>query len=623
MAERRTGGPAGSDSPTTDVGGPWYPVRPPRGGEPLARATDVAPIVAALTGPGPDRHVALCGPGGVGKTVLARAAADRAVRAGHFPGGAIMADLRGDSPTDPVTPAALLRGLLAAAGAPDRPIPGHPAGEYDRLHRLLADRPATLLLFDNALDWTQISALAPGPDTPHRVLVTARDKLTPPGFATRRLGPLPPAAAADLLRGLLAAGDPRPAAEPAALRALAARCAGLPLAIALVARTLRQHPEPRIADLPRPAADPVAADPVAAAVRLALACLDERRPGYAGLFPLLALHPGRTFGAAATADLLGPTAPADLAAELCRAGLIEPDGVRWHLLDPVARYARELLDGVDPAVRRAARDRLHTRYADRARAEAARAGHLLLRHTRPPGWAEAATPAGHAAALRWFRRARTALLGCARRLPAGPAAPDPVEWPPASAAVLVDLIESLAGFLRHDGPWATAVELYRRAADAAADPLARGTALHHRGTVLRLQGQLPAAFIALTAAERAFRSMPRGPVRTRGLANVLYERGLAYLDAGDHARAAAALGRALRRYLAVGDGPGTAHAHAGLGAVRSRAEPPDVSAAREHLAAALAGYTALGDASGAAAAHSQLSELRRAGPRSATPAALA
>jgi tetratricopeptide (TPR) repeat protein len=107
-----------------------------------------------------------------------------------------------------------------------------------------------LIVLDNARDSAQVAPLLPG--TPScEVVVTSRAQLT--GLATSygghllRVGALSRAAARDLLAGRL--GPVRLAAEPGAVDHLLDHCAGLPLALSVVASRAAGRPELRLSEL--------------------------------------------------------------------------------------------------------------------------------------------------------------------------------------------------------------------------------------------------------------------------------------------------------------------------------------------------------------------------------------
>lgn len=173
--------------------------------------------------------VCVDGMAGVGKTALA---VHWAHEVRHlFPGGHLFANLRGYGPGDPVEPGGVLGSFLRALGMPPGEIPVGTDERSASLRSLLATRPA-LIVLDNAASAEQVRPLLPG--TPHSLtLVTSRVALH--GLAVsdeaHRIAParFTEQESVDLLTTLLGAADQQVLAE------LAGYCAGLPLALRIVA----------------------------------------------------------------------------------------------------------------------------------------------------------------------------------------------------------------------------------------------------------------------------------------------------------------------------------------------------------------------------------------------------
>jgi DNA-binding SARP family transcriptional activator/tetratricopeptide (TPR) repeat protein len=364
---------------------------------------------------------AITGPGGMGKTWLALHWAHRNL--GRFPDGQLFVDLRGFSPEGiPLTAAAALRGFVVALGVPPAGIPA----EFDALaglyRSLVADKRA-LVVLDNAHDTGQVLALLPGTPT-CTVLVTSRDRLG--GLATARgarmldLGALDEGDAHSLLTSRL--GHQRVAAEPEAVRELLLSCAGLPLALGVVASRAAAHPTSSLEVWARELRDAAtrlgaldAGDPqssVGAALSWSHAALN---PAQAELFGLLGSAPGPDIGTAAATSALGrpPTETRELLRALTRVSLLHehvPGRFRMH--DLVRLYAAEH----DGAGHDAALRRLVAHYVRIAHA----GERLLAPHRRPVGLAPAPPgcdprpPADEAAALAWFDTEHDNLLAAQR-----------------------------------------------------------------------------------------------------------------------------------------------------------------------------------------------------------------
>ncbi|MCV2490913.1 hypothetical protein OF117_16280 [Geodermatophilus sp. YIM 151500] len=189
----------------------------------VGREADVARVVALL----PRRVVTLCGPGGVGKTRLARHVLDR-VREGYAD-GAVLVELGAGGPDD-VLPA------VAAALRIADPGTGTLA---ERVVAALAVR-RQLLVLDNCEHVADgAAALVEGIccDAPGvTVLATSREPLRVDGEQVVRLHPLQPVEAERLLVDRMRASDPAraPASdEPALVAELCRRLDGLPLTLEL------------------------------------------------------------------------------------------------------------------------------------------------------------------------------------------------------------------------------------------------------------------------------------------------------------------------------------------------------------------------------------------------------
>jgi tetratricopeptide (TPR) repeat protein len=295
--------------------------------------------------------VTLAAAPGTGKTSLALGAA-HALRS-RFPDGQLFATLRGAS-AEPVAPEAVLGRFLAALGVPEDERRGGTEELAARFRSAVADR-AVLVVLDDARDAAHVAALLPGGDR-CATIVTSRRQLT--GVANAHgvtVAALPEDAAVELLARVAGAGTVR--RDPHGARALVAACAGLPLAVLIVAGRLRARPQ---------------WTPSALAERLAgeHRRLDELRQGdlavrstfqaaYAELsevdrlvFRRAGSHPGQVFTAEAAAARAGVDAARveESLERLVDAFLVESPGPgRFHLHDLLRLFATETLTAQEHA----------------------------------------------------------------------------------------------------------------------------------------------------------------------------------------------------------------------------------------------------------------------------------
>ncbi|MEV1121601.1 BTAD domain-containing putative transcriptional regulator [Actinosynnema sp. NPDC049800] len=318
---------------------------------------------------------AINGAAGVGKTALALHWASQSAH--RFPDGQLYVNLRGFDPTgEPVSPDEALRGFLGALGVAPERVPSGLDEQVGLYRSLLAER-RVLVVLDNAADSEQVRPLLPsGPRC--LALVTSRNQLD--GLVVREgaqplpLGVLTDGEATALLVRQL--GAQRVGAEPAAVRELIGHCAGLPLALSVVAARAAAHPDFALRALAGELADErtrleaLDTGEATTSVKTVFSWSYERlSPAAARMFLLLGVHPGPEVSIPAAASLAGVPlrAARQNLGELSRLHLIaEPVPGRFTLHDLVHAFARDLVavhedqGGPREALRRLLDHYLHT-----------------------------------------------------------------------------------------------------------------------------------------------------------------------------------------------------------------------------------------------------------------------
>jgi DNA-binding SARP family transcriptional activator/tetratricopeptide (TPR) repeat protein len=307
----------------------------------------VARICTVLCRPGTAAGpVVLVGPGGVGKTALALAAAHRLH--GAFPDGQLYADLRG-SHDNPADSHAVVGRFLRALGLDGAQLPDDPDERIAMYRSRLAGK-RMLVVLDDAAGEEQMRPLLPG-DAGCRTLVTSRRRLGALfGAAARWTVPvLEPADAVELLARIV--GHQRVAAEPKAAAATVELCGRLPLAVCVAAARLAVRPdwtmaefEVRLAEERRRLDELVVGDlDVRASIGLSYRALDPQPRELLRRLGLLAAPDWPTWVAQALLDR-----PVEqLLDRLADVHLVEPLGRdaagqrRFRLHDLIADFARE------------------------------------------------------------------------------------------------------------------------------------------------------------------------------------------------------------------------------------------------------------------------------------------
>ncbi|WP_433159416.1 BTAD domain-containing putative transcriptional regulator [Kribbella sp. CA-247076] len=588
------------------------------------RETELAALDALPQGP-----VVISGTAGVGKTTLAVHWAHRI--ADRYPDGQLYVDLRGFDPSEPpLAPSEALRGFLEALGVPRRQVPTSPSAQAALYRSLLADT-RTLVVLDNARDAGQVAPLLPGAPGCSAV-VTSRNQLaglvTSAGARPLTLDLLDVEAAQRLLAARL--GPARADAESDDVARLAARCAGLPLALAIVAARAVLQPGYALAALEAELAEAGldgfdAGDPMSSARAVFSWSYRSLSEPAARVFQLLALHPGPDVGLDAAASLAGGDVRRELA-ELARAHLVvEQTPGRYAFHDLLRAYARELGAGDDTALTRMLDHYVHTaRAADR----------LLFSHgeTIPvdaPAYGVVVPALGSEdEAMAWFETERPALLALLRldepayvcqlawathvylhrqghwhdRIAAQHAAVEAARRLGSAAAE--SRSRRFLGFAYADlGRFADAHMHLDRALALASDPVDRAWTQHYRDLTFGLQGDQVSALEAARSALELFREAGEVAGEAMALSNVAWYSG----RLGALTTAVADGKRALALHRQVGNRAYDAHTLTCLAEMYTRTG--QVASAEAAYREALAVFAELGDRFGEASTYAHLAQL--------------
>lgn len=591
------------------VAGPSEPVRRPRPAQlPAAPATFVgrrAELARALglhAGAEAAATVvisAIGGMAGVGKTTLAVHWAHQV--ADQFADGQLYVNLRGFSAeADVMRPEQALHGFLDALGVAPQSVPTGLEAQAALYRSLLTGR-RMLVLLDNARDVEQVRPLLPGAGG-CLAIVTSRNTMAGlvavEGAQPLTLDVWSAEQARDFLGRRL--GAERVAAEPAAVGQIITLCAGLPLALAIVAARAVTNPAFPLAatanELREAHGSLEAFSGADASINVRATFSWSYRtlsPDAARLFRLLGGHPGPDVGVPAAASLLGvPIRQVrPLLAELTAAHmLMQPTPGRYGFHELLGAYAAELAETVDMASGLDLAQRRIVEYYLRA---ALRADRLLRPQRVPPQFGS--LPAtddvidepfeDHHGALAWFTAERAVLTALIERT--------------AQDALDIEtqyLAWSLDTFLHRQGHWHDWVTARRHAlatAERGADRTAQARAHRHLGHALSQVQRLDEAQAQFTLALAGFEDMDteQGHVQ-RGIAYVHLRDGR-YAEMVRHCELAGDL------YRADGNDNGYAKAlnEAGVG----YAYLGDYVTSLENCTEALAIFERLGDRHGQAA----------------------
>lgn len=572
----------------------------------VAKAEDATPVKVMLTGAG-----------GVGKTALALWWLHN--HAADFPDGQLYADLAAFGATGPATPEDVLSSLLRGLGVEGSAIPLDPSERAALFRSTIAGKSVALLL-DDAASFSQVRPLLPA-SMNGVVVVTSRWRLGGLVLAGARMvsvDPLDNDTAVRLLAN--AVGPDRVAAEPTPAYAVASLCAGMPIALRIVAARLATRPHWRLTKLVGELADArrrlsalVLEDgdgpsvSVAAGFDLSYRAL----PGDAArIYRLLSLHPGTEFSGAVVAAATGmPRWRVDeLLDVLVHASLlVDLADERYRFHDLLRVHAHRLVEAHDPEqVRLAAVRSMVSWYLDQAVAADAvvtplrqHLGDRYRRHQqaaiptpRDPG------PVRTAEALDQIERELPNLLVAQET--AARHGWDEVVWQLGEAlwglflyrghysawttvsergvhaaarcgdlvAESRMLVQQAAAYLRHGQP-EKALPLCSRAWDRAqtvGDWRSQATALENLGAVAHAQGRLADA----VAYYRRSLSINERHQRTRGVALLRCYLGYALADLGDPDSAVDSFRGAVTAAASIGDHNCQAQAVVGIGTVHAQ-----------------------------------------------------
>jgi DNA-binding SARP family transcriptional activator len=306
--------------------------------------------------------VAIHGPGGVGKSALALAAAHDV--AGQFPDGQLYVDLQGATVVvSPLRPEDVVGRFLRALGVPSTAVPVD-AGEAEGLYRTLLSQRRVLIVADNAADAAQVLPLLPA--SPRSAIIVTSRRVLASVDATVQLG-LDPLSATDAESLLgLTAGAAKAVADPAAVAAVAKACGYLPLALRVAGARLVARDDWSFSDLAQRLAtshhvlreladsEDTLRNSLSVSWRALSASTDSVEVMASRLLPALALVQIADIEAGVAGALLGITAEqAELALDtLTEARLLERAYGRYRLHDMVRLFAAELASELGSALRR-------------------------------------------------------------------------------------------------------------------------------------------------------------------------------------------------------------------------------------------------------------------------------
>jgi len=336
------------------------PCAPPRQLPPspayfTGRATELAALDEVVDRSTDNAVVVIAGAGGIGKTALAlKWLGDRADR---FVDGQLYADLSAFGAQGPAEPGRVLGRLLRGMGVQAAEVPPE-LDERSALFRSMTAGRSIALLLDDVASTAQAQTLLPGKGN-NLVIITSRTHLA--GMVMRGarvlpVSPMPDEDAAALVARTLGADR---VVEPRSVRALAALCGGVPLALSVAAARLVTRPRWPIDRMVRELADErrrlsaLVLENGEVSVEAAFdLSYRELNVGAASVYRRMALHPGTEFGsevaAAATATSVDFARNAlDILVDTNM--VIEMDEDRFRMHDLLRLHARGCAEREDTA----------------------------------------------------------------------------------------------------------------------------------------------------------------------------------------------------------------------------------------------------------------------------------
>ncbi|MCX7598288.1 MAG: tetratricopeptide repeat protein [Armatimonadetes bacterium] len=568
--------------PRPGVTGPRLPALPtfltPLVGRGEVVETAVRIVVEQLA-----RLVVLVGPGGIGKTRVAVAAAKEA--AAHFSDGVYYADL-----SEVGAPQALPSALLRAFGLPCLPT----TEPIEQLRTYLAGRQALLVVdnFEHLLEGRQhfVDLLGASPGlrclvtsrvalrvTGERVLAIPPLEVPEPGMALERLQQVPSVALFCLLARLRVPGWELSPKNSRAVTELCQRVGGIPLALELAAAKLDVLSVEEIVSQLEQGLEVLAAPEWQLPARQrALAATVKWSYEYLSPSGQKALRHATVFRGGFTWPAFEATAPVEepltALGELCSASLVsrqEKMGTsRFLVLGPVQDLIRREMEREEAA----AASLRHALYFTRFAEERAAAAHTA-RETE---------------AFEELDEERDNLLAAA-------------EWLVAErreAELAARMVLTLCDYLSRRGLWVVRERLLRGAHDLALRQGAASSAqwwprlVYELASCLHDAGKVTEAKPLAAEALESARARGQADIEARCL-NLL---GLLAEDAGEMELAWQTFMQALQLWEQIGDLRGEGVAHSNLGTLALARQ--ELERARQELEVALAAWRRAGDAAG-------------------------